>query len=159
MVTAQRTTAAERAERERAVLDLRRSGMSFDQIAAEVGYKNRSAAKKAYDRALAGTGGPEIDRAAARSQEVDRLDKLLTAVWGKAMAGELDAVREVRQISRLRIHLLGLSIAPTPVFASQSGDDDDADVPMTETEGGQVIPPSRLEQRRRELDEARRGER
>ena len=148
---------SERARKDAETLKLRRSGATFDVIARKVGWSNRGQAKKSYDRALEATGGPELDRAEARRQEVDRLDRLLTAVWSKAMKGELDAVREVRQITRLRVHLLGLSIAPTPMFATPAGDDEDLDLPVTGTDGGTVVPQSRLEQRRRELDDTRRG--
>lgn len=148
---------SKRAQRDARTLELRRAGATFDQIARQVGWSNRGQAKKSYDRALEATGGPETDRVQARVEEVDRLDRLLTAVWPKAMKGELDAVREARQITRLRVHLLGLAIAPTPILASADGDDEDTELPVTGTDGGQVIPPSRLEQRRRELDDARRG--
>ncbi|WP_166195923.1 hypothetical protein [Metallococcus carri] len=147
-------SAQERVEKERLALELRRAGATFDEIAREVGYRNRSAAKKAFDRALANSGGPEVDRATARTHEVDRLDRLLLAVWPKAMKGELDSVREARQIVRLRTHLLGLAIAPSPMFVPQLGDDDVEE--PTGTDGGEVIPQSRLEQRRRELDDIRR---
>ena len=147
------TRAEERKERDTKALELRRAGATFDRIAAQLGFANRGSAKKAYDRALKATGGPEVDRFAAREQEVDRLDRLLTAVWPKAMKGELDSVREARQISRLRIHLLGLSVAPTPYVGSQDLDDDDAPPQAP----GDVIPESRLAQRRRELDDARRN--
>lgn len=151
------SSAAERRRKDAETLDLRRSGMTFDRIAQEVGWSNRGQAKKSYERAMDATDGPELDRVKARKQEVDRLDRLLTAVWPKAIAGELDALREARQITRVRIQLLGLAIQPTPMFGGADGDDDDLDLPVTGTDGGTVIPASKLEQRRRELDDARRG--
>ena len=40
------------AEKYRKVIELRMAGLTFDRIATEVGYKDRSGSKRAYDAAL-----------------------------------------------------------------------------------------------------------
>jgi len=144
------TRAQERAARDARVLELRRAGATFDAIARTVGLSNRGAAKKAFDRALAATGGPELDREKAREQEVDRIDRLLTVWWPRAMKGEVDASREVRQYIRLRAYLLGLALAPATLMDAPPEASEDGDSAST------VVQRDLLEQRRRERDEARR---
>lgn len=134
-------TASERADRDRRVLELRRSGLTFDRIAQETGFASKGAAYKAYQRALTATGGPEMDRERARLQEVDRLDRLMLVAWPKAMKGELEYMREVRQLSRLRAAYLGLMISPQSLLSGIE-DEDDGDRPKN------VVPPSRLQQLR-----------
>lgn len=139
-----------RAARDLEALEMRRGGMTFDRIAREIGLSNRGAAKKAVDRALAATGGPQLDRELAREQEVDRLDRLLTVWWPKAMKGDAEASREVRQIIRLRTLLLGLALASATLMDAPPQDGAGGDT------GSTVVERDLLEQRRRERDEARR---
>ena len=46
----------ETAERYRQVVQMRATGLTFDRIAAELGYASRSGAKEAYDTALLSWG-------------------------------------------------------------------------------------------------------
>lgn len=111
-----RTPAADVIERERRVLELRRAGVSFDVIATQVGYRDRGAAYKAYKRALART--LQQPAAELRDLEVDRLDRLLTAVWPKALRGDLAAVDRVLRVAERRARLLGLDAPVSAVSAS-----------------------------------------
>jgi hypothetical protein len=45
--------------------------------------------------------------------EVARLDALQKALWDQAMAGDVEAAREVRAITVARCRLLGLSVQTT----------------------------------------------
>jgi len=128
------------------VLELRRAGATFDQIAATVGLASRGAAYKAHARALKATGGPEMDRERAREQDVDRLDRMLVVVWPRAMKGDLDAMREARQILRQRAGLLGLLIGPQTLLAGVDEPTDDDSAPR-----GNVVPPSVLDELRKEV--------
>lgn len=97
---------AEVIEKERQTLELRRAGVSFDDIANRVGYNDRGAAHKAYKRALART--LQEPAAEIRELEQDRLDRLQVAVWAKALRGDLGAVDRVLRIFERRARLLGL---------------------------------------------------
>jgi hypothetical protein len=94
-------------ERERQVLELRRAGATFEEIARAVGYKNHSGASEAYKRAIrrafAKAGVDEM-----RELELDRLDRLTRAVWPKALTGDLSAVDRVLKIMHQRAQYVGL---------------------------------------------------
>lgn len=100
---------AEVIENERQCLELRRAGLSFDEIAARVGYTNRGSAKRAFDRALART--LQQPAAEIRQLEADRLDRLQVALWPNAMRGHVGAVDRVLAIMERRARLLGLDHA------------------------------------------------
>ena len=97
---------AEVIARELQVLELRRAGMTFDQIADKTGYNDRAAAHKAYKSALNRTF--QQPAAEVRELEADRLDRLQLAVWARALRGDLAAVDRVLRISERRARLLGL---------------------------------------------------
>lgn len=94
-------------DKERKALELRRAGMSYDEIAAAVGYGNGSSAWHAVQRAMKRTlregGADEV-----RDQELDRLDRLQRAVWPRALQGDLPAVGAVLRIMERRSKMLGL---------------------------------------------------
>lgn len=144
------TAAQQRAARDAKVLELRRAGATFDAIAKAVGLANKGSAQKAYKRALERTGGPEMDRDLARVQEIDRLDRLLTAVWPAAMKGDLQAVRQALQISRHRTYVLGLALTPTRIASLE---DLGSDRPGSDN----VVPPSVLAKMRKELQDVTRA--
>lgn len=108
-----RPTSATRAaaEKQRRAVELRTTGMSFDRIAEELHYRDRSSAHKAYLAGLAQLPALE-DRTTMLQVETARLDALQAAVWSMAMAGESEAVRDVLAIMSRRARLLGLD-APT----------------------------------------------
>lgn len=99
------------AERERRVLALVLAGMTFDQIAQEVGYATSSGAWRAYKRGLTNTVRPVADE--VRAMESARLDRLLLTWWPRALgAGGHDpsprAADMVLKIMARRAALLGL---------------------------------------------------
>lgn len=97
-------------ERQRAVLELRKTGMHFHDIAARTGFRGASGAYEAFKKALRATVQQPADE--VRRLEVERLDALLAAVWPDAIAGKVDAVDRVLRIMDRRAALLGLD-APT----------------------------------------------
>lgn len=103
---------AEAMQRERDALELRRAGATYDAIADRLGYTNRGAAYKAVQRGLRRTIQEPADE--LRQLEVERLDRLLTAVWRSAMGGNLGAVDRVLRVAERRARLLGLD-APTKI--------------------------------------------
>jgi hypothetical protein len=105
-------------DRERRVLDLRAGGMTFDRIASNLGYADRGAAHKAYRRALTRTlKQPAQD---VRDLEEYRLDRLLSALWPKAMGGDAHAAMGALRIMDRRAKLLGLDHADQLAERAQS---------------------------------------
>jgi hypothetical protein len=93
-------------EREHQAVQLALAGATFDQIAQQVGYANRSAAWKAVQRALARVEAHDVG--SLREVEGARLDRLQVAVWPAALRGEVKAATVVLRIMERRARLLGL---------------------------------------------------
>lgn len=111
-------TAAQRRAR---VVELRMAGHTWQTIADQVGYANKGTAYKAWQQALR-----EITREPAeelRQLELDRLDRMLAAVWPNAInptIGDLQyrAIDRVLAIETARNRLLGLA-APTRIMVEE----------------------------------------
>lgn len=101
--------AAQTLEREAAVLQLRQARYTFQQIADQVGLSSRSEAHRYYRQALARVHAPEAGE--LRKLEGESLDELQTAVYAKALRGDVRAVREVLRIMERRARLFGLDHA------------------------------------------------
>jgi hypothetical protein len=100
-----RVTAAERAAQ---ALDLRKAGMTFRQIGEHMGV-TEGRAHQIVTRELARLNAKRQEAAEAVTRlELERLDSLLAAVWGKAEKGDLAAVDRVLSILARRAKLLGL---------------------------------------------------
>lgn len=98
-------------DRDIKVLELRRSGLTFEEIAKEVGLSRNGVVmgyKRAMKRALIRAGSEEL-----RDIELDRLDRLQRAVWERAMNADLPAVQTVLRIMEQRAKLLGLNAPET----------------------------------------------
>lgn len=95
--------AAKRPEADAEALRLRIAGFSYDDIAKRSGYRNRSGAFKAVERALA--AGAETDGVAL---EISRLDVLQRGVFQRAMQGDVQAALAVVKIIDQRSKLAGL---------------------------------------------------
>lgn len=98
------------AERERAALELRTEGVTFEVIARFVGYSHRGSAHRAVTRALAATVQEPADE--LRRLELERCDALQSAVWPKALEGDAEAVRACLRVMARRSQLLELD-SPT----------------------------------------------
>jgi len=104
------------------VMELRRIGLTFEQIAKEVGYAGRQGAKEAYDAAIARMGREAAED--LRILENDRLDDLWRRAYtqlSKIDAGDVDALTKLEsvmlRISQRRSGLMGLD-APRQVEVS-----------------------------------------
>jgi hypothetical protein len=93
-------------ERQRQALELRKAGWTFQAIANEVGYANRSSAADAITTALRATVQEAADD--LRKLECERLDSLLSAMWPKGVGGNHLAVDRCLAIMERRARLLGL---------------------------------------------------
>jgi hypothetical protein len=105
-----RSLAQARAKRVRAI-ELAIQGLSYDDIAREVGFSHRGSAHRAVHKALAEQEAQGVEE--LRRIELDRLDRLQASVWDRALAGDLIAVTTVLRVIDQRIRLLGLQAQNT----------------------------------------------
>lgn len=94
-------------EKEDRVVALRLAGMDFEEIRKQVGYRDRSGAWKAYQRALERRSVPAgADADGMREDEVNlellRLDELQKRIWARAMRGDLAAYDRVLKVMERR---------------------------------------------------------
>ena len=87
-------------------LELALSGMSWDQVAEELGYANRSGPWKAAQRCLARHQIVAADR--YRAVRLAELDMLQARYWRAAMAGSPKAAGVVLRVIEARIRLMNL---------------------------------------------------
>jgi predicted transcriptional regulator len=90
---------------DREALRLRSQGLSYREIADELGV-DTSTAYRRTQRALSAV--PVEDVESYRLLELDRLDALQRAIWDKAIDGNLNALDRVLAIMSRRSKLLGL---------------------------------------------------
>lgn len=96
----------EQLQQERDVLAARKKGLTYREIADEVGLSGPGQASKIFHRAISRYTqdiGPEV-----RKLEELRLDELQQAIWDMAIAGDLKAVETVLRIMERRAKLCGL---------------------------------------------------
>lgn len=87
-------------------IELAGEGKTYEQIAAEVGFANKSSARKAVVAALAAREVAAVDD--LRRLEIGRLDALQAASWEDALGGNVRAVDRILRIITLRAKILGL---------------------------------------------------
>lgn len=108
------TPKPEQLQRELTVLELRKTGAGWRQIAEAVGYSHASAARKAYLRAYDRTLQAPADE--LRDLELDRLDRLQMAYWKDAVEGNMKAADYVLRVIQVRARILGIE-APQKIRA------------------------------------------
>lgn len=114
-------------------LELRKAGVGFPQIAERLGYRHASGAYEAVRAALKRTETPPADD--VRALALERLDRILFAIWKRALDGDLLCIDRVLRIEERRAKLLGLD-APDKIdiewrirlMARSLGFDEDAAV-------------------------------
>jgi hypothetical protein len=87
-------------------VELRTTGLTYGQIATELGYSNRGTVYRIISEALRAQTAEAVG--VLRSLEVERLDRLQLAVWQRAMDGEVPSVHEAARCIMARCRLLGL---------------------------------------------------
>src|ERR1035437_6943000 len=100
-----RNRALAAARRARAV-ELRTAGLTYDQIAMELGYANRGTAYRVVSEALKAQTLEAVGE--LRNLEAERLDSLQLAMWQKAMDGDVPSAMAVLRCIMSRCRLLGL---------------------------------------------------
>ena len=111
-VTGQHRNRALAAARQARAVELATHGMTYQQIADELGYANRGTVYRLVQTAL--TRELQEDVETHRRLERDRLDALQVSLWERAMSGDLAAAHQVIQIIRTRCRLLGLDLRKKP---------------------------------------------
>lgn len=112
-------------DRELAVVELRRTGETWERIARVVGYANAAGALKAYKRAMKRTLQLPTDE--QRETEIDRLDRLQRAYWKDAIDGNHKSADLILRIIGKRAELLGLD-APQKIQAEVITYDGNGDI-------------------------------
>lgn len=95
-----------RRERQQQALELRKTGASYEEIAAKLGYHGKSGACKLVKSALRSMI-QEPAKNVARLENI-RLDALQSAIWNAAVSGDLAAFDRVLRIMERRAALQGL---------------------------------------------------
>ena len=102
---------------------LRMAGLSYAQIATQLGYANDSGA---YDAVQSGFtkqfNEPTTD---IRRLEIERLDVLLTGLWAQARRGDVTAIDRVLKVMERRSRYLGLDSDGSPQHGEQGDVVDD----------------------------------
>ncbi len=94
------------AQRRTRAIQLVGAGQTYQQVADELGYKNRGTVYKIVHRALQAEQSQSVEM--LRRLQVDRLDAMLSAVWDAASAGDLEAVAQASKIIMAECRLQGL---------------------------------------------------
>ena len=95
------------AERQRQALELRKAGASYPEIARTLGCA-LSSAHKSVSAALQKT--LQEPAAEVRQLELDRLDRLMRALWPAAIEGDPNVIDRVLKIMARRAALQGLDV-------------------------------------------------
>lgn len=124
------------AEKNAEILRLRIKGLTFQQIADEVGFRSASGVYQRYKATLKATIQEPADE--LRRLERERLDSLLAAIWPLAMAGKGYAVEKALMIMDRKARMLGLD-APTRSQVTVS-DEMTSQIEQLAAELGVVVP-------------------
>jgi hypothetical protein len=123
------------AQKQRKALELRRAGAGFEVIAQQVGYRSTGGAYKAVQaglKKLVREPGEGV-----RKLELERLDRLLLAVWFRAVNGDLEALDRALKIIAKRCEIEGVN---APVRVKHGGDDDSPPIQVQETIDWSQVP-------------------
>lgn len=108
-------------ERELRALELRKAGLTYLQIAQQLGITEQGA-HKAVMRTLKRLNERIMEQAAeVRRLELERLDAMLLSLWPQARKGNLGAIDRVLRIMQRRADLLGLD-APKGIDVTTGGE-------------------------------------
>jgi len=103
---------AEAHERQLKALNLRKSGLGYEKIAQQLGYADHSGAYRAVMAVLERREREPAER--VRDLELERLDRMIEALWPRAEQGELAVMDRVLKIMERRAKYAGLD-RPTPI--------------------------------------------
>lgn len=96
-------------DRQARALELRLTGMEYEDIAAQLGYADRATAFKACRAVLARREYESADE--MRAIEGAKLNKLETTLWALVDNGDLAAIDRLIKVMQRRANLYGLDLA------------------------------------------------
>lgn len=99
-------------EKEIAAINLRRTGMTYSEIAHELGYSDHAGALRAVRRGLQRALQEPADD--LRQIEATRLDRAQEKIWAKVEEGDPKAITVLLRIMERRAKLMGLDM-PTVI--------------------------------------------
>jgi hypothetical protein len=99
-------------EKEIAAINLRRTGMTYSEIAHELGYSDHAGALRAVRRGLQRALQEPADD--LRQIEAARLDRAQEKIWAKVEEGDPKAITVLLRIMERRAKLMGLDM-PTVI--------------------------------------------
>lgn len=101
------------AERRAKMLQLRRAGTEWEEIAKALGYASKGAAQKDYGRIMAQAAREVRENADLnRAEEIARLNRLQRGLWPAAAAGEPKSASTVLRVIELRARFGGYGTPP-----------------------------------------------
>lgn len=99
------------AERRNKAVQMRLAGLPYRVIAEKLGYSNQKVASADVTRALQLAAKAQQESSEDLLQiEIDRLDRMMAALWGKACEGDVKSVEAVERLISRRSSLLGLDL-------------------------------------------------
>ena len=104
--------------RKQRAIELKMQGMSYQQIADEMGYSSRGTVYTIIRDAQSAHLDDTVEE--HRRLELERLDALQASLWGRAMAGDVLATMAVVKVIESRVRLLGL-VPPSGARAGRCG--------------------------------------
>ncbi|MFE4329643.1 hypothetical protein ACFRQM_09325 [Streptomyces sp. NPDC056831] len=109
-MSASKAKRAQVAERRKNAIQMVLAGLDYETIAERLGYASRGAAHTDVDRALT-ANITDLKKEAGTLREVQarRYHRLLTAVWPKALKGDLKAVETASRLTDRVVKLYGLA--------------------------------------------------
>jgi hypothetical protein len=122
------------AERDARAAELKGENWTYDEIAKEVGYANKSSACRAVQRALKAAVVPAAN--ALRIREFARLELLWEALEPGIEAGDVKAITEARKISESLRRLFDLDGA---IEAGQVDDEEKSSIEQLLAEANRIV--------------------
>ncbi|MGW6416287.1 hypothetical protein [Streptomyces sp. NPDC055055] len=109
-MSASKAKRAEVAERRKNAIQMVLAGLDYETIAERLGYASRGAAHTDVSRALsANLADLKKEAATLREVQARRYQRLLAAVWPKALKGDLKAVETAARLTDRVVKLYGLA--------------------------------------------------
>jgi len=100
-------------------LELRMAGATWQQVADQLGYKQKSSAQQAVRRAIERETERVADiRESYRTMQLLRLERSLRAIWPQVLQGDLFAIDRELKLMERQAKLLGLD-APTQITITE----------------------------------------
>ena len=106
-------------ERQARALELRKAGLTYQQIADTLDYGSISAAEKAIKSGLKTLIREPAEE--LRALELERLDKMLASHWKAVLNGHVRSTEVVLRIMERRAALLGLDAPKDTRFSGELG--------------------------------------